>query len=62
MAKQRLRLLTKAGALVVVEVKVRLERIKKEVKIVNIVVDFQKNRNGTVILKDRFDMKEVYFI
>lgn len=45
----------------VVEVKVRLERIKKEVKIVNI-VDFQKNRNGTVILKDRFDMKEVYFI
>lgn len=57
MAKQRLRLLTKAGALVVVEVKVRLERIKKEVKIVNIVVDFQKNRNGTVILKDRFDMK-----
>lgn len=37
--------------------KVRLERIKKEVKIVNIVVDFQKNRNGTVILKDRFDMK-----
>lgn len=50
MAKQRLRLLTKAGALVVVEVKVRLEQIKKEVKIVNIVVDFQKNRNGTVIL------------
>ena len=53
--------LDKSSCTVVVEVKVWLEWIKEEVKIVNI-VDFQKKekRNGTMIPEDTYDGKEVF--